>query len=68
MIPTCTIHFSQGMARQPFMRFLREALRYICVTAKRNLRGTPHRELHLWPPCIERKMRSIFQTVYMYQD
>ncbi len=31
-----------------FMRFLRGALRHICVTPERKL--TPHRELHLWPP------------------
>ena len=31
-----------------FMRFLRGALRHICVMPERKL--TPHRELHLWPP------------------
>ncbi len=31
-----------------FMRFLRRALRHICVTPERKL--MPHRELHLWPP------------------
>jgi hypothetical protein len=31
-----------------FLRFLRGALRHICVMPERKL--TPHRELHLWPP------------------
>jgi hypothetical protein len=41
-----------------FMRFLRGALRHICVTPERKL--TPHRDCICGLRCIERKMRSIF--------
>jgi hypothetical protein len=48
------------------MQFLHEALRHICVMPE--LKRTPIDNCICGLRCIERKMRSIFQTVHNYEQ
>jgi hypothetical protein len=61
--PSVYCLISSGMARQRTkVRYFREALRHICVTAERKLRAIENCIFSI--RSIERNMRSILRTVH----